>query len=277
MDRNKDSRMLKLVDRIVTIVLTGIVTYFVSNTLAKNAPPTEITGQLSVDLVVNEMKENQNFQEKVLAEVGAVSKAQDANTPSPSPSPVQQDINIYIDGALVQQNQPAYISDGSVFMDLYDIGKSLNKATRWDGLSNSFYIGTTADEIQYLGADVTAYQATGGYNEYSSKNGGNAESFSMAGEKYYYGCSWHDDAASIYNLNGKYTSISGVLGHIDGDGGYDATLQIFYDGVLNQEISLTADMMPTDITLDVEGVLQLKMMCSGYIYDSYGFGNPVMK
>ena len=126
---------------------------------------------------------------------------------------------------------------------------------------------------------VPAYQS-GNYKEYKS-NLGSADSFSMAGKKYVDGCVWasnsslfNEDGYALYTLDKNYTSITGILGHVDGTSMSAATLFIFFDGKLHEEIGLTGDMIAQEFSIDVADVNQLKLVVewrSGP--SSYGYGD----
>ena len=131
---------------------------------------------------------------------------------------------------------------------------------------------------------VRAYQSGGNpYVEYSSKESG-AESFSMGGVKYLDGMTFNadinifDDVSwAVYNLGGKYRTLEFTACHVDGtDLGDDTVLQVFYDGELKEEIPLSPDMLPVDVSLDLTGVNQLKLQVpsSGSNGPLYGVGNP---
>lgn len=134
---------------------------------------------------------------------------------------------------------------------------------------------------------VPAYQSGGNpYREYSSKLTGGEEYFCMGGVKYTNGMTFNADVNifdevswAIYNLNKEYNTIEFIVCHVDGtfNGGTTA-LQIFYDGMLKEEISLAPDMSPKAISLNVSGVTQLKMQIhsSGGDNPVYGVGNPVI-
>ena len=202
---NEDSLKSKWAIAIVSIILTGIITYFVTLAVANNAPPTQVTGQLTVDLVVKEMKENPVFQEELLIEVGAVPKALEIPKPTTTPN-VQNNINIFVDGNPVQQNQPAFISDGSIYINMYDIGRSLNKAVEWDGLSNSLYIGIRPGVEVYFDDVLEPYMVVG--DNYRLASISNNYSISIAGNKYYHGVTnAHYDGldSGYYNLNTQYS------------------------------------------------------------------------
>lgn len=126
----------------------------------------------------------------------------------------------------------------------------------------------------FLTDTAPAYQSER-YAEYSSNNG-DGSSFSMAGKKYLDGGVWACgyESFSIYPLDGKYTKISGVLGHVDGTDMNSTTMQVFVDGKLKEEIQLTGDMMAKEYFIDVANVNQLKIVVlktGGY--PKYGYGN----
>lgn len=135
---------------------------------------------------------------------------------------------------------------------------------------------------------VPAYQSGGNpYKEYSYKNSGGTEYFSMGGIKYTDGMTFSGDnnvfdevSWAIYNLNGEYNTLEFTVCHVDGtfNGGAN-TLQIFYDGELKEEIPLAPDMSPKKVSLNVSDVVQLKMQihASGGDHPIYGVGNPMIK
>lgn len=131
---------------------------------------------------------------------------------------------------------------------------------------------------------VRAYESGGNdYTEFSSKESG-AESFSMGGVKYMDGMTFSadinifDDVSwAIYNLGGSYTALEFTACHVDGtDLGEDTVMQVFCDGELREEIPLSPDMMPVDVSLDLTGVNQLKLQVpsSGAAGPLYGVGDP---
>lgn len=135
---------------------------------------------------------------------------------------------------------------------------------------------------------VPAYQSGGNtYTEYTSLKSGASEYFTMGGVKYTNGMTFNadinifDDVSwAVYNLDNKYKSLEFILGHVDGsDLGRETFLEIYYDGELKEEISVTPDMLPKSVSLDLNGVSQLKMQVrsSGNNGPLYGLGNPVIK
>lgn len=135
---------------------------------------------------------------------------------------------------------------------------------------------------------VPAYQSGGNtYTEYTSAKSGASEYFTMGGVKYTNGMTFNadinifDDVSwAVYNLDKKYSSLEFMLGHVDGsDLGSETFLEIYYDGELKEEISVTPDMLPKSVSLDLDGVSQLKMQVrsSGNNGPLYGLGNPIIR
>ena len=134
---------------------------------------------------------------------------------------------------------------------------------------------------------VPAYQCGGNtYEEYSPDNDGATNSFVMAGITYTNGMTFdadinifNDSCWALYNLDGKYTNLSFIVGHVDGTDLDDGTvLQVFTDGNLQKEINLKSDMYPKDEVIDLSGVKQLKLQVlpSGNDHPVYGIGNPMI-
>jgi hypothetical protein len=125
--------------------------------------------------------------------------------------------------------------------------------------------------------------------EYSALNSGGAEKFSMSGVAYTNGFTMRSGTGEfeignywgVWNLNGQYKTLSGILGHVDSTTNGDGLIQVFCDGVLKNELELKADMLGEAVSINVSGVNQLKLVWGtgnpGIGYGTYGIGNPVLK
>ena len=103
----------------------------------------------------------------------------------------------------------------------------------------------------------------------------------MGGVKYYNSISIRTNGYGLYNLNGKYSSLSGQIGALDGHGSIK-TVQFFCDGILRKEIEVQSGALPVDFTIDLTGVLQMKI--AGYYgptnlptYAYAGIANPIIQ
>lgn len=77
---------------------------------------------------------------------------------------------------------------------------------------------------------------------------------------------------ALYNLDGKFSKVTMVVGHIDGERNGSATLYIYKDGELAQTVQLASDMMTQKLELDTAGVTQLRLDQEGSDA-AYGYAN----
>ena len=99
----------------------------------------------------------------------------------------------------------------------------------------------------------------------------------MGGDKYYNGFQLGNTPSTsssyaIFNLNSKYTKITGIIGHIDGSGNDNRTITIFADGILINTIDINYQDLPKELLINVEGVNQLKIEGTGG-WQQTGFGD----
>ena len=203
-------------------------------------------------------------------------------------------IKIYVDGALITPKDATgkvvdpFVSDGTTYLPVRAVGEALGKTVDWDGATQSVYIGAKPGTVQYMTDILPAYQvrSKGAYHEFSNLNSGGIDSFKMGGVKYLNGITigGYDSQQewAVYNLNGQYTSFNGVICHVDDTATVELaakppTLQIILDGVLKTEYDLSSDMAPQDISVDVTGALQMKLILTNHNGAWYGVGNPILK
>jgi hypothetical protein len=193
-----------------------------------------------------------------------------------------RNIRIIIDGVLITPRDVngnvvhPFISQGTTYLPVRAVGEAFGKPVEWDGSTNTVYIGQRPGSVQYMFDVVPAYQREGDYVEFSSTKPG---SFNMAGHRYLHGCTW-SGGYSLYNLNGQFNRVRGTIGHVDGSSSRNAhILNIYTDGKLYSRIELKPDMMPQEITIEVTGVLQLKMEIEFWNRTDtvYGFGNVIIE
>jgi hypothetical protein len=110
---------------------------------------------------------------------------------------------------------------------------------------NAVILGTDVDETESNNYREEPTALLGGIKQY------NALVFS---EKSYYG-----DSYATYNLDGNYSKITGIYGHVDGTEEYDTTVYIYGDGKLINTIDLSSNIFAEDIVIDITGVKVLKI------------------
>lgn len=100
-----------------------------------------------------------------------------------------------------------------------------------------------------------------GVTEYSLRE---SDSITLGGIKYYSGLSfylWNGAGTSqaLFNLHGKYDSLTFKAGRIDGTTNADAYFIVYLDGYVSQTINLNAADLPKDITVPLNGAQQMKI------------------
>ena len=123
--------------------------------------------------------------------------------------------------------------------------------------------------------DVIVPYSTSGYEEYI-----NGETFKMGGKEYTNGFTLNADGGNaLFNIEGKYTSLSFNIGHCDETDMRDSELKIYCDGVLKTTKKIDKEALPQKISVDLTGVKQIKFELSGGGWNicCYGFGNLIVK
>ncbi|MBQ9886719.1 MAG: NPCBM/NEW2 domain-containing protein [Lachnospiraceae bacterium] len=91
------------------------------------------------------------------------------------------------------------------------------------------------------------------------------EIIQMGGIEYYNGFELQSityRGYAIFNLNEKYTKISGIIGHVDSSGDKDKILKIYTDGILVDTMEIKYQELPRTISINVSGIKQLKFEVS---------------
>ncbi len=83
---------------------------------------------------------------------------------------------------------------------------------------------------------------------------------------------YQNSRQALYNLDGRFSRVTMVVGHIDGERDGSAVLYVYKDGELAQTVNLSSDMMTQKLELDTTGVKQLRLDQTGSDA-AYGFAN----
>lgn len=111
----------------------------------------------------------------------------------------------------------------------------------------------------------------------------NGELFTVGGTEMTNGFTIPSNSESvIFNVDGKYSSLSFSVGHF-ADSNYDnATIKIYLDGNLENTFKMSYEELAKRVTTDITGVKQIKFQVQadtemGCATVSYGFGNVIVK
>lgn len=197
-----------------------------------------------------------------------------AKTGSETIEAFYKNIKIYVEGVLIDPKDAngnivePFIANGTTYLPVRAVGEALNKQVSWDGTTNSVYIGEKPGEKQYLMDVCPPYQKKE-YDEYTTKNG---KSFTMSGTKYTNGFILGWNGYALINLNGNYSSVTFMMGHVDGTSDYDATINFYVDDELVTDVQVEGKGIAKKYTIPLRGGLQLKIERNGESGKT-GFGN----
>jgi tetratricopeptide (TPR) repeat protein len=90
----------------------------------------------------------------------------------------------------------------------------------------------------------------------------------MGGETYGHGFIFTDswaigDPYLIFNLDGQYAKLTGIIGHVDGSTRVDRTVKFYGDDVLIHSVYVGYEKLPEEFSIDLSGVKKFKIMCNG--------------
>ena len=132
-------------------------------------------------------------------------------------------------------------------------------------------INTNLNEYNY----VLPYQNS---NRVKLYNGDINKTFSMMGNQFINGLTmqydWSDNIEVLFNLGKEYSLLSFDIGHLDNSNKASAILQIFKDGELADEISLSSNMATLHYELNVTDTNQLRFAFKSEVSSfAYGMAN----
>lgn len=173
-----------------------------------------------------------------------------------------------------------FIYNGTTYLPVRGAATLADMQVTWDGATRSVYLWDEMSEDGNLYAmDVCPpYEKANSYKAYTASEG---TSFTMANQKYTngftLGYSMYDTSGYAYfNLNGKYSSMELVLGHIDGTYNSDKNIQFFLDDKLVYEYEVSSSNLPKTISIPLNYGLQLRIVTTNRDGRT-GFGNIILK
>lgn len=158
-----------------------------------------------------------------------------------------------------------FIYNGTTYMPARGTANLAGMDVTWDGRTQSVYLWDeiTADDTYLM--DVCPPYAGNVYTD----------DFKLAG-KLYSGFSLYRGDYSLFNLNGKYTSLNMMVGPVDGycDIDDEATIKIILDNKTVKIFDMKVTDYPTLISVPLNNALQMRIEYqSDYNTTRIGFGN----
>ena len=210
-------------------------------------------------------------------------------------SPIEKTINIffkniklYVDGSLVTPKDATgnkvepFIYNGTTYLPARAVAEALGKTVKWDGKTNSIYIGKVdentpsvyLDELDHFNHwENDSYRNIGWEKWKSGDKDVTGTSYSR-GIRYKMGYNYFakDEVEQYtqYLLNGKYSKFEGTLvRHYDYKGVYHPiVLEVWGDDeLLYKSTTMKASTLPIDFKVDVTGVIKLSIVFNVDDYD----------
>lgn len=161
-----------------------------------------------------------------------------------------------------------FIYNGTTYLPVRAVGNAIGKQVTWDGGSQTVYLGEAPGSRTWLMDVCPPYETS----HLETAVG----SFKMAGETYTHGF-YSTGLGNLYtseglfNLDGKYSTLSCDIGLLDGAGKHDnRRVEIYLDGDLSQVIEIPNETMVKHFDIPLQNALQLKIWIS---HPSVGFAN----
>ena len=191
-----------------------------------------------------------------------------------------QNVKLYVDGVLITPKDAngnivePFVSKGTTYLPVRALSEALGKNVRWDGSTGSVIVGLMPGNVVYLEDVIQPYQTEGDY--WLADISKTDRNIPIAGVKYYHGVAngdwggvWGNRPSSgtvvagYYNLNSQYSQLSGMYGPCDDGAADECKISFYGDGRLIRTFEFKKNDMPKDFSVDLSGVLQLKIELVG--------------
>ena len=201
-------------------------------------------------------------------------------------------IKIFMDGEEVTpkdgngQSVEPFIYNGTTYLPVRAVSNAIGKEVSWDGVEKVIYLGAKPGNVENWLNECGPYQYARGEEYRLTDN----KYFTMSGKKYTNGfvlkdiiaepagngsCGW-----ALFNLNGKYDSLTFTVGHIDESPATNVTMNVYLDGIIAYTKELKYDDVASKVTIPLNRALQMKIdLCDGEWghRPSYGFSEGEFK
>lgn len=153
------------------------------------------------------------------------------------------------------------IYNGTTYVPLRFFSETSGLPVKYEGKDKTIFIGKVPEDgkVETLMSDILQpyYKSEGGLYTYTTN-----KSMKIAGKEYTKGYKVYrytynsSDVLLSYSLEGKYTTISGIIGLDDENNKNDTTVMFYADEKLLDTIVLKAGSLQQNFKLDVTGVVK---------------------
>lgn len=195
-------------------------------------------------------------------------------------------IKIFMDGEEVTpkdgngQSVEPFIYNGTTYLPVRAVSNAVGKEVSWDGVEKVIYLGAKPGNVENW-LDVCGPYQYGNGREYRLTDN---KYFTMSGKKYTNGFVLGDITNvargwALFNLNGKYDSLTFTVGHIDESSAGNVTMNVYLDGIIAYTKELKYDDVASKVTIPLNRALQMKIeLCDARDWAAtYGFSEGEFK
>ncbi len=180
------------------------------------------------------------------------------------------DIKVYVDNVLTTLTDSngsrvePFIYEGTTYIPVRGVAQALGCQVDWDGSSKSVYIWDNQSSGSDYLVDVCPPYETSGCSVYSASSG---KSFKMAGNNYSNGFTFtgYSGSNALINLDGEYSALKCIFGHIDGYNDRESFVTFIVDGKEVKTVELEKNELPKEISIPLSYGLQLKIVSDRYV------------
>lgn len=159
---------------------------------------------------------------------------------------------------------------GTTYLPVRAVSGMLGLPVDWEKNTQTVFLGRKPGETQALLDVCPPYEKSEPCRVYTGEQ---AETFRMAGDPYSNGIVFADrEDFALFNLGGRYDTLTFVCGHIDGEAMDAATISIFLDGELIRQIEMTGESMPQAVTIPLDHARQLKIGVGSAEHSNAAYG-----
>lgn len=193
--------------------------------------------------------------------------------------------NIIIDGIdkTPTENLP-FIYNGTTYVPIRYVSESLGKEVTWEGSTGTIYIGKNPEEADYLtDKKIYYHENMGAYiidnslideKNYRPSRFPSGFIMTMNEKEYAKGISIKPSSSYkssiVYNLNGEFKSLKGLVGYDDRyvQNSGESDISFYVDDKLIKTIHLERGDFPKELDIDLDYGLQLKITIDVDYYSS---------
>jgi len=186
-------------------------------------------------------------------------------------------VNVVVNGRPLQLEgiDRPFIMDGRTFLPVSTIAQELGVPTNWDGATRTVHIGGSS-----VGRPLFETTPTSASSEISTVSGsmsGNSYDTIFRTRRNAMGGIYSTHGWGEFNLNGQFSSVSGILGRFDDRFSGTSTIRFYGDGRELATLVVDGTTVAHQVSVNTSGVLVLRIeIAQPGGGAQIGFANPML-